>query len=408
MRRIRKAEPMDDTLNELPRAVESPPNAKAKTSPAREVTTTKISLSVEGNETEQEITVLRFGTPGARPKVYLQAGLHADELPGMLVLRDLVQRLTEAAARGDIVGEVVVVPIANPIGLTQHDNGRLAGRFDTRSGANFNRGFIDLAAAIEPGIAEALGPDANANVAAIRSAMSQALSVQEPTTDVEQMQLRLMELAFDADVVLDLHADEEALMHLYTGTALWPAFTDLAAELDARAILLCAASGGHPFDEACSAPWWQLSAAFPDNPIPPACSAATVELRSNNKIEDGLYQSDAAAIFRFLVRRGVVAGEVRSLPRLLAEATPLEAMQQVTAPADGIVVYRARLGDTVRTGDVVAQIIDPLGDAVDVVSDTDGLLFARHDQPYAWTGRVIGKIAGTEPLPERTGDLLTD
>ena len=29
------------------------------------------------------VTSLHFGTPGARPKVYIQASLHADELPGM-------------------------------------------------------------------------------------------------------------------------------------------------------------------------------------------------------------------------------------------------------------------------------------------------------------------------------------
>ena len=30
----------------------------------------------------REIHLLGFGRPGARPKAYLQAGLHADELPG--------------------------------------------------------------------------------------------------------------------------------------------------------------------------------------------------------------------------------------------------------------------------------------------------------------------------------------
>ena len=39
---------------------------------------------------------------------------------------------------------------------------------------------------------------------------------------------------------------------------------------------------------------------------------------------------------------------------------------------------------------------------------TAGVLFARHDQPYAWPGKLIGKIAGREPLPERTGKLLMD
>ena len=83
-------------------------------------------------------------------------------------------------------------------------------------------------------------------------------------------------------------------------------------------------------------------------------------------------------------------------------------MQQVIAPAAGLVVYRARLGARIEAGAPVAEIVDPLGGAVPVTARTAGVLFARHDQPYAWPGKLIGKIAGREPLPERTGKLLMD
>ena len=73
---------------------------------------------------------------------------------------------------------------------------------------------------------------------------------------------RCSRLAHDADLVLDLHADNQAVMHLYTGTPLWPEVRDLAAELGARAVLLAEVSGGNPFDEACSGPWWALAAAL--------------------------------------------------------------------------------------------------------------------------------------------------
>jgi hypothetical protein len=35
-----------------------------------------------------------------------------------------------------------------------------------------------------------------------------------------------------------------------------------------------------------------------------------------------------------------------------------------------------------------------LREEVEVIAETDGILFARHSQPYAWQGKVIGKIAG--------------
>ncbi|MDE1571114.1 succinylglutamate desuccinylase/aspartoacylase family protein [Aquabacter sp. P-9] len=355
------------------------------------------------------LTVLRFGTPGARPKAYLQAGLHADEFPGMLALRHLAARLEERAARGEIAGEIVLVPQANPLGLAQHRFGLLQGRFHEASGANFNRDYPDLAAAIGDRIGPRLGPDPAANIATIRAAMGDALADMTGEGEMERLRLTLMGLAYDADMVLDLHADNEALLHLYIGTPLWPDAQDLAAEIDARAVLLAEVSGGHPFDEACGGPWWALARRFPEHPIPPACLSATLELRCNDTVDEALAARDAAALERFLRRRGVIAGGLdEALPRLLCEATPLEAMQQLRSPSYGLIAYVRRLGDTVAAGEEVARIIDPVGESVPVLATTDGLLFARHNQTYAWPGKVIGKIAGAHALPERTGKLLTD
>ncbi len=300
------------------------------------------------------------------------------------------------------------MPVANPVGLAQLTQGYLRGRYEANSSGNFNRGYADLAAAVGGSLEGRLGSDAAANVATIRAAMAAALAGMAPQDEIAVLRHALLGLAHDADLVLDLHADNEAVVHLYLGTPLWPDALDLAAETGARAVLLAEVSGGHPFDEACSGPWWALSRRFPAAAIPPACLAATVELRSNNDVDDRTAAEDARALLRFLIRRGVVAGDAGALPALACEATPLEAMQQVKAPCAGLVVYRARRGDRVAAGETVAEIVDPLGGSVPVPARTDGVLFARHDQPIAWPGKVIGKIAGRLPLPERTGQLLPD
>lgn len=355
------------------------------------------------------LTVLRYGEEGARPKAYLQAGLHADEFPGVFALHHLKPMLDDAAARGRIAGEIVVVPQANPIGLEQVTGGFMLGRFDAETGSNFNRDYPDLASAIGESIKKKLGEDAAANVVAIRAAMTKALGKMSPKTPVDIMRHALMTLAHDADFVFDLHADNQALPHLYVGTPLWPDAHDLAAEIDARAVLLAEVSGGNPFDEACSGPWWALARKHPEFPIPPACLSATFELGSNDDVDESLARDQAAALYRLLERRGIITGgEPGDLPRLACEATPLEAMQQVKAASAGLVVYRRRLGDTVRTGDVIAEIVDPLGDTVEVKAETEGVLFARHSQTYAWPGKIIGKVAGSAPLESRKGKLLTD
>ncbi|MFU1924814.1 succinylglutamate desuccinylase, partial [Klebsiella pneumoniae] len=72
------------------------------------------------------------------------------------------------------------------------------------------------------------------------------------------MQRLLYRHACDADLVLDLHCDFEAAIHLYTLPQQWPAFASLAARLGAAVGLLAEESGGGSFDEACSVPWLRL------------------------------------------------------------------------------------------------------------------------------------------------------
>ena len=361
------------------------------------------------------LTVLRFGAPGGQErsdrgiepgmgrKAYLQAGLHADEFPGMLVLRILAGHLAEAEARGAIQGEILLVPQANPIGLAQTETSFLSGRLESGTGENFNRNYPDLS---DLG-SLSLGPDAASNVETIRAAMSARLAAMQPDGALAHLRHRLLTLAHDADLVLDLHADNEAEPHMYVGPALWPAAEDIASAIDARAVLLSEVSGGNPFDEACASPWWALAANHPDLPVPPACLAATLELGSNADVNPERAADQALALLRMLQGRGFVDGS-GGRPRLSCHATALTAMAQLRSPVTGLVVYDRRLGDRVRKGDLVATVIDPLGEETELRAETGGRLFARHSQPYVWPGRVIGKIAGEIPLDSRTGNLLSD
>ena len=123
--------------------------------------TSLVKLPSPAPGTERTLLVHRYGAPGARPKAYVQAALHADEIPGLLVAQHLLLGLEQAQAEGRIRGEVVVVPVANPIGLNQNLTGRLHGRYDWDSSNNFNRGFPDLAEAALDRLRGTLGADPN-------------------------------------------------------------------------------------------------------------------------------------------------------------------------------------------------------------------------------------------------------
>jgi predicted deacylase len=365
-------------------------------------------VTIEGHApgTSHAYAVLGFGAEGARPKVYVQGGLHADEGPGMLTARRLVERLAVLEAEGRVQGEVVLVPCANPIGLAQRLLASHPGRFDLYDGVNFNRGYPDLAPGVAARVAGRLGADAAENVRLIRAALVAELAERPAVTPAERLKLGLLGAAIDADLVLDLHCDGEAEVHLYTLTPQAEALAPLAALLGARAVLTATDSGHNPFDEATSRPWLDLARAFPGHPVPLACTAATLELRGEADVDRGLAEADAEAILGYLAHMGVLEGPGPNLPPALCAPTPLEATEPLVAPASGLVAYAMPLGATVCPGDLVAEIVDPMtGAATAVRATTAGVLFARAATRIAEAGKRLGKIAGAEPL--RSGPLLS-
>lgn len=362
--------------------------------------------------TRRFLEIIRYGTPGARPKVYLQAGLHADEAPGYVVLFHLRKMLDQAEEQGGINGEIIVVPAANPIGLSQWRDETLRGRFDLANSVNFNRNHQDLADAIAEKIENRLSGDPDKNIQLIRGVTRELLEESTPVDEAESLKLLLFSLSHDSDIVLDLHCDLEALLHVYLGTPLWPDGTDLAAYLGAEAILLASDSGGTPFDEANSRLWWNLAEKFPNSPIPPACFSATVELRGAADTDISIAREDARNLYLFLQNRGAVAGTPSELPQLRRQATPLTGVDYMKAESPGIISYLKKKGELVEKNEVVAVVLNPLAEdesqrVREIRSKTEGLLFSRNIDRFARPGRIIAKVAGKEPLREESGHLLT-
>jgi len=372
----------------------------------------RLPLLTASPGTTRELVVHRFGRAGARPKVYLQAALHADETPGLLVLHHLYGLLEEAEGRGALAGEVVLVPYANPIGLAQFVNGDHAGRYEQGGGGNFNRNWPDLAAAIGDAVAERLTDDEAGNVAVIRGAMLDHLAAQQPTSELHALRLALAGLAADADVVLDLHCDDQSLMHLFLIPANWPEAADLAADLGCRAVLLAEDSGGGSFDEAFSTPWTRLAERFQDYPIPPACLAGTVELRGRSDVDDATAGEDARALFHSLQRFGAVTGNPPAPPAARCEATRLDATDSVRSPVAGVVAYAVELGQEVAAGDTIAWIVDPSrppeAARTAVATRASGLVLSLRSHRYVRPGMVLAKVVGTEPLAHRQGGPLLE
>ena len=82
-----------------------------------------------------ELNYFRIGPDDAANKVYLQAALHADEQPGILVLHHLLPLLRDADAAGELKARVVLFPMVNPLGMGDIEFGRHQGRYSNGGSA---------------------------------------------------------------------------------------------------------------------------------------------------------------------------------------------------------------------------------------------------------------------------------
>lgn len=70
--------------------------------PTHRIETFTLPATSMGNT--RTLAVHRYGDRSTPLKAYLQAGLHADEAPGFLVMHHLMDRLDRADAAGAITG----------------------------------------------------------------------------------------------------------------------------------------------------------------------------------------------------------------------------------------------------------------------------------------------------------------
>ena len=363
-----------------------------------------LALTGASAGTRREVTMHRYGAVGAQPKVYLQAGLHADEMPGVLVLHHLMRLLDRACDAGAIVGEVCVVPAANPIGLSQWTHQRPLGRQDAESLQNFNRGYPALGPLVADAVDGRLQDDPAQNLHTIRRAFRAELAAMTPRTDVQELQIALMSWSCDADYVLDLHCDHVAVMHLYASTARPEVTRALCQAVGAKLALIEDVSGGNAFDEAHTVPWRDLRARFGDR-VPIGCFSATLEYRGQFDVDDATALRDAENLMAFLAFAGAVQGPAQpGFPDAIHR--PLKGVAEVVAPQGGVVTWAVQTGVTVTLGQILAHVTDPVSRRrMAVAAPVAGLLFRTELWRSCLRGQSLAHVAGDAGA--RRGDLLS-
>lgn len=323
-----------------------------------------------------ELNVLTFaGRDAKAPSVYMQAALHGNELPGVAALHVLIPQLEKAETEGRLLGNVTLVPFANPIGLGQYAWEDQQGRYSFASRVNFNRNFQRLD---RPDVA--LIEDDRDGVPLDR-----------------RLKARLLGHSMGKTIVLDLHCDGQSLAYFYAPAPLWPHMADLAVALDCAAVLTFEGGTDGSFDEASIHPYLSAPAGVADFPHR---AVATVELRGVADVEPALAAHDGNGLYRFLVGRGVVADVAVTAPAttFAGPGVPQTYVEMVRAPKGGMVFFHAEPGDRVAAGALLAEIIPEPGNpsaVVEVRSAAGGLVLTRVSCRSVRVADDLMKIVGS-------------
>ncbi|MEM6639334.1 MAG: succinylglutamate desuccinylase/aspartoacylase family protein [Pseudomonadota bacterium] len=268
------------------------------------------------------------------PVLFVTAAVHGDELCGVEILRRLLRRKSINALRGTLIA----VPIVNVHGFI--DNSRyLPDRRD------LNRSFPgspsgSLAGRVAHVIASEIITLADFGIDLHTGAVHRA-NLPQIRADLDDEQTFALAKAFGAPVILDSETRDGSLR-------------EHASKLNVPT-LLYEAGEALRFDEA--------------------------------SIRGGV--RGVLNIMRTIGMLGEAKTASEPITPVVAESS-----RWVRAPTSGIVQVRARLGDTVESGQPVATVSDPFGETEqDIPSPMTGVVIGRSNLPVAHEGEALLHIA---------------
>lgn len=314
-------------------------------------------LTVGELATGQPLTVPIFefkGRNNSAPAVFIQANVHGAEVQGNAVIYQLMSMLEQF----EILGDIQLLPLANPLGINQKSGEFTLGRFDPITGVNWNREYQAPLVDIPKWVAAHKDLDEASLIQTYRAQLirscEEALNNEWGLSTGKRLALNLQALAFEADIVLDLHTGPKSCKHLYC-----PEYDIKAARyFSIPYTLVIPNEFGGAMDESIFCPWWQLSDYLQSQKInfDVPVSAFTLELGSQEQVDLDEANIDAKGILAYLSHRGVIKDKVmpEQMPRY---ACYLKDYKKYHAPLSGLVEYKAPLGKVLPAGAVLANIL---------------------------------------------------
>ncbi|MEL7034361.1 MAG: succinylglutamate desuccinylase/aspartoacylase family protein [Cyanobacteria bacterium J06592_8] len=330
---------------------------------------------------------------GAKPgkKAYIQSNLHGAEISGNAVIHQLISKFS-ALEETQLQGEILLVPVCNPLGVNQRAHHFSSGRYNPYDGKDWNRIFWDYEK-MDIDLAEFARSQQNLSLAEIQQnylkkilesfhSLTQAIHSPSHVPYSEYYRSILQSLCLDADYVIDLHSStNQAVDYLYCFHS---------REESAKAFLLDYGIlmndyDGDAFDEAFLKPWLalekQLSAI--GKMVQFDIESWTLELGSGMKMNPESVQKGVRGIQNYLASKQLLI--IDGYPLSETSTHPLQLtlkshIKRYYASTGGMIQNRVQLESFVKTGEPLYQILsfnktENLPQVIEVKAESDGVIF---------------------------------
>ncbi|QOL26037.1 succinylglutamate desuccinylase/aspartoacylase family protein [Thalassotalea sp. LPB0316] len=324
---------------------------------------TVLSMGEMASGAKLTVPVYSIKGRGEGPSVYIQANMHGAEVQGNAVIYQLLELLKTLP----VLGDITLVPYANPVGAN-HKNGEYTlGRFDPITGVNWNRMYHYNQAQITDFVDHLT----NQPQAEIDQQFQQLLvgnieqkleHNQYGLTTGQRIAYQLQKMAHQADLVLDLHTGPISSKHLYC-----PEYAKASASyFDIEHTILIPDGFDGAMDEATFCPWWSLSKQLATKGIAYQLEreSFTVELGSQELIDLDVAEQDARSILSYLQYKKVIDTSEFVPSNITRYGCYLKDYKAFYSPMGGMVDYLADFGQVLRAGQPLARILrmDNYGD----------------------------------------------
>jgi predicted deacylase len=277
---------------------------------------------------------------------------------GNVVIYHLIQFLKNL----QINGEVILVPNCNPVGTNIKAGEYTLGRFDPINGTNWNRGYYfneafisEFAETVQ--LNDSLDQIKQRFRADIKQSLEQKLADTWGLGLAQQLNLKLQQLAFDADYVIDLHNGPVSTRHIYV-----PEYAKSSASLfNIPHVILIPNKFAGALDEATFCQWWTLQKYLNqrlDIEYDFGVEAFTLEMGSQEVISFSDGQYDATSILSYLNAKGCFIGADYRPEKMKRVAVNLDDYKILYTQQGGIVEYLAKPGQYIAKGQALAKVLN--------------------------------------------------